>query len=282
MRFRWVILASIAALGCGTPDMDAYVRTHATAAEHEFAKRYLALLAAHRTDSALALLAPSIPAGNVRTVMPAIESVLVITKLDSLHYIGFNETTMLGTDGATRTVNFTFEAPTTTGEWMYGNVALTHAGTELRVAAFSAYPIPRSLEAINAFSMDRASWLHLLFLGLAILMPVATLCVAAYVVRSRMPRRWLWAVAALVASPVFALNWTTGRAGMTNTLFHLFGSGFLRPGAAAPVMLSVGVPVGAIVAWFKVKAWREAMASQPAPFGSAPQGGAATPPDANG
>jgi hypothetical protein len=73
-----------------------------------------------------------------------------------------------------------------------------------------------------------------------------------------MPRRWLWAVAALIASPAFTLNWTTGQAVLANNMFILFGGAFFRSGAATPWSLTFAMPIGALVAYLRFRAWRNA------------------------
>lgn len=137
------------------------------------------------------------------------------------------------------------------------------------VVGVSAQPIPGRLEEINAFTLAGKSGLHYLWLILAGLMPVITLSAAVRLVTARgMPRRWPWAIVALIATPAFVLNWTTGQVTIGNNIFILFGAAFTRPGPAAPWSLTFAVPIGAAVAFLRFRAWRNARMSR-ASVGSA-------------
>ncbi len=130
------------------------------------------------------------------------------------------------------------------------------------VIGFSAHRIPSLLEEINAFTLADKSGLHFLWLALAGLIPVMTLATAVRVVRAKgMPRPWLWAIAALIASPAFVLNWTTGQPSVANNLFVLFGGAFAQPGAAAPWSVTFALPIGTAVAYLRLRAWRTAQAA---------------------
>ena len=255
MRSGLAIAFCTLLIGCSPTDLDQYARKHTTDVERAFANRFLSLIAHGQHDSAMSLLDRELDASAARNAMSAVESVLATTKLDSMHFIGLNINTTLGGTQALRSVNLTFEAPTITA-WMYGNVAMSVADGSPTVVGFSAYQIPDRLETLNRFSFVNRSWRHYLFLVLAIGMLVVTLGMAVYVVRSRIKYRWLWALLALVASPAFAINWTTGQSTIQSSLFILFGVAFARASSAAPWTLSFGLPVGAIVAYFKVRAAR--------------------------
>jgi hypothetical protein len=113
------------------------------------------------------------------------------------------------------------------------------------------------LEDLHAFTLADRSFIHYVWLVLATLMPVVTIAMAIRVIRAKgMRRRWLWAVAALIASPAFTLNWTTGQAILANNTFILFGGAFFRPGAAAPWSLTFAMPIGAFVAYLRFRAWQ--------------------------
>ena len=99
-----------------------------------------------------------------------------------------------------------------------------------------------------------------MWLALAVLMPPVTIATAVRDQAKGMPRRRLWTVAALVGSPAFVLNWTTGEAGFANNFFVLFGAAIQRPGAAAPWLLTVAIPIGALVAYVRLRAWQNAQA----------------------
>jgi hypothetical protein len=244
-------------LGCSPPDLDSFARKHTTPEERAFAENYLRLLSGAQLDSAATLLAPNLRTDTVAHGLKVVSVLLHDARLDSLHLIGVNIVNHAGTQS--RDVNLSYEMPTTGTRWLTASVAARSAQGHTSVIGFSADVLPRRLEELHAFTLADKSFMHYVWLVLAALMPVVTIAMAIRVIRAKgMPRRWLWAVVALIASPAFTLNWTTGQARLANNLFILFGAAFGRPGAAAPWLLTFAMPIGAFVAYLRFRAWRNA------------------------
>ena len=256
MRLAAIRLFAVFLLaGCATGDLDVFAREHTTAEERAFALSYLQLLAAGRIDSAATLLAPNLRSDTATLTLGQVGRVLRDARLDSLHLIGVNISDNAGTED--HDLNLTYEAPTSTGRWLTTNVATRSAQGHSSVIGVSAHRIPGRLEEINAFTLADRSPLHYVWLVLAGLMPLITLAAAVRVIAAKgMPRRWFWAVVALIASPAFVLNWTTGQVAIANNLFVLFGAAFDRPGVAAPWAVTFAVPIGATVAYVRLRAWQ--------------------------
>jgi len=168
-------------------------------------------------------------------------------------------------------VNLTYEMPTSTaGSWVTSNVATRRAGPSVAVTGFSAYPIKGPLEILNRFTLSERSPAHYVWLALALLMPLVTITVAVYVARARgMPRRWLWVFASLIATPAFFINWTTGEVGFRSAWFLLFGGAATSAGPAAPWVVSFALPIGAGIAYLKVRRWRQGIPPTAASGGGA-------------
>jgi hypothetical protein len=242
-------------MSCSPPDLDTFAREHTTPNERAFAKNYLRLLARAQIDSATALLAPDLRTDTVAEGLRVVSGLLRDADLDSLHLIGVNVFDNAGTQS--RDVNLSYEVPATGTRWLSANVATRSTKGHILVIGFSAHPLPGRLEEVHAFTLANKSFVHYVWLALAVLMPLVTIATVILVVRAKeMPRRWLWAVVALIASPAFTLNWTTGQSTLANNLFVLFGAAFGRPGAAAPWLLTFAMPIGALVAYLRVRAWR--------------------------
>jgi len=188
-------------------------------------------------------------------------------RLDSLHFIAVHINENLGTHE--RQTTLSYEAPTSDSQWVAASVATNYRGDTANVVGFSAYPVAEQLETTNAFTLTHRSPIHFIWLALALLMPICTIGCAVWIVRSRMPRRWLWAVVALITSPAMALNWTTGQLTGQLNLFLLFGGSGIRGVPAAPWIISFGVPLGAIVSYFRLRAWRQAASDASKPSGVA-------------
>jgi hypothetical protein len=263
MRLRPGLIALPALLVACNPDISTYAAKHTTVAERTFAAHYLALLAGGQIDSAVGFLVPDLRSDTTRRVASRVGALLATARLDSLHLIGVNIFENLGTH--LRQLNLTYEGPTRDGRWVVANVATNHIGDTTTVYGFSAYPLAAQLETANAFTRAHLSAIRLIWLALALLMPVLTIGLAVWVLRTRMRRRWLWAIVALIASPAFALNWTTGHPVGQVNIFLLFGGAAMRGSSAAPWIISFGLPLGAIVSYFRYRAWREAVTRNAAP-----------------
>jgi len=197
--------------------------------------------------------------------MVKIATLLKDADLDSMRLIGVN----VGTFGAgNREVNLTYEMPTAGGSrWVMSSVATRRAGPSVSVTGFSAYPINGPLETLNRFTLSGRSPVHYVWLALALLMPLVTTTVAISVARARgMPRRWLWLFASLIATPEFFINWTTGEVGVRGASFLLFGGAATSAGPAAPWIVAFALPVGAGIAYLKMRQWRQG--SRPTAAGS--------------
>ncbi len=71
-----------------------------------------------------------------------------------------------------------------------------------------------------------------------------------------MPRRFVWAAAALVGVGSFQLDWTSGATRILPFQLMLLGAGFLRANEAAPWIMMFGFPMGALWALSRYRRWR--------------------------
>jgi hypothetical protein len=250
----WTTILLVILLPACSPDVQSYAAKHTTVAERSFAERFLRLSADGKIDSVMPMLSTELRTDSTRRVAERIGALLATVKLDSLHFMGVN---IFENPGAKlREVNLSYEGPTADHHWALANVATRYSPAGTAVFGFSAYPLSQPLELTNAFRLKHQSAVHFIWLALALIMPVITIATAGWMVRSRMPRRWLWAIVSLVATPATGLNWTTGQLTHQVTFFLLFGGAAMRGSAGLPWILSVGVPTGAIVAYFRLRAWR--------------------------
>ncbi len=246
---------------CSAPDLDTFARKHTRPEERAFAQQYLQLLASGQIDSAASMITPGLRTDTLTRTLQRIGTLLHEAHLDSLQLIGVNINDDRGS--GSHALNLTYEVPTTNGGWLTTNVATQVVQGHRSIIGLSANRVPARLEEINAFTLMHQSARHYLWFVFALLMPLITLTVAVRLITAKgMPRRWLWAFAALIASPAFVLNWTSGQVAVQNSLFVLFGAAFTRPGAAAPWSLTFAMPVGAVVAYLRYRAWRNARATQ--------------------
>jgi hypothetical protein len=247
-----------------SPDIGTFALKNTSEAERQFAKHVLELISDAQTDSVVALLSPDMPSDTVRSIMPELSSVMASVDIDSLHFIGANINQDLGTN--VRQVNLSYEGPTRDGNsWVACNVAARYDGEHVEVIGFSVYPLSSSLESQHAFTLSNRSARYYLWLAFALLVPGCTIGTAVYVARTRVPRRWVWAAVALIATPVFALNWSSGEVSTQIARFVLLGGAIFRPGPTSPWTLSFGLPTGALLAYLRVRRWRKSLEVPQAP-----------------
>ena len=264
MRQHLAPLMFLALFTACSPDIGAFALKNTSEAERQFAKTVLQLISDAQTDSLVALLSPDIPSDTVRSIMPVLSSVMASVDIDSLHFIGANINQDVGTK--VRQVNLSYEGPTRDGNgWVACNVAVRYDGEHAEVVGFNVYPLSSSLESQHAFTLANRPARHYLWLAFALLVPVCTIGTAVHVARTRVPRRWAWAAVALVATPVFALNWSSGEVSTQIVRLVLFGGAAFRPGPTSPWILSFGLPTGALLAYLRVRRWRRGLEGPPAP-----------------
>jgi len=262
MKRQLAPLVCLALLTACSPDIESFARKNTSEAERLFARHVLELISAAQTDSFISLLGPEIPPDTVRSMLPDLSSVMASADLDSLHIIGAHINQDLGT--GVRQVNLSFEGPARNGSgWVACNVAAQYDGEHVDIVGFSVYSLDSSLESQHAFTLADRPPHQYLWLILALLVPVVTIGTAVYVVRSRVPRRWAWAAVALVATPAFGLNWSSGEVLAQASRLLLFGGAAFRPGPTSPWMLSFGVPTGALLAYLRVRKWRRRLPVAP-------------------
>lgn len=171
--------------------------------------------------------------------------------------------------------SFTFEYEFDDG-WAVASVSLRRVGEALRVTGFHVYQTGMSQKQFNAFELGGKSALQYAVLLLAVGVPVFILVTLIACIKTPMAKRkWLWVIFILGGIGTLSLNWTTG-AYETNLLqYLLFGAAAFAASEHAPWIISVGVPVGAILFWMKRDAFLRANGGSKAdvdPAGLKPEG----------
>jgi hypothetical protein len=236
-------------------DPASFAERHTKPEEREFARYYLELLERGRADSAFALVVPELQTAHTREQVAQVSSFLAAHPVDSLHMIGVHVNTTPGL----RNVNLSWQYRSA-GQWVLASVAAQHsAAGSRRVVGVNVHLAERSMTELNRFTVRDRSLLHIFWLLIAVLNPL--ICIATAIrtaTAAGMPKRWGWAVASLVGVFTLTLDWTTGAVNVNPVAFTLLGAGFIRPGPAAPWMISISFPLGAALALRQYRAWRRA------------------------
>jgi hypothetical protein len=149
--------------------------------------------------------------------------------------------------------SFTFEYHTLNG-WSLANVVLRKAGQTLSVVGFSVYRTTESQGQLNKFSLYRKNASQYLMLAIAILTSIFVLVSAYCCFRTPITKRkWLWIIVTLIGFSSISMNWTTGQYFLQLLWFKILPVSFSSAGTNAPWIISMSLPIGAVVFWCKRK-----------------------------
>ena len=138
------------------------------------------------------------------------------------------------------------------GGWALVQVVIVEDEAKYRyVGGVNVMRTQGRIQDANAFTLAGTGPVHWMMLALAIGVPLFCMAAAVRVARTPMPRRWLWALFALLAAGKLTLNWSTGDLSMALINLQLLGAGAMRTGLGGPWLLSVALPLGAIISLAK-------------------------------
>ena len=260
---RLVITAVMLLIACGGGDP---IQRFTPRDADERARDYLALIRRNQVDSAYSRLHPQLLAdSSSHAALGKLADYLRGKQFDTTRVIGAQTNNINGV----RHVNLSYELHGDSG-WTLANVATVDSEGTWYVEGVSARPIRAPLEQINAFGLAGKSVGHYLVLAVALLMFAGSLIVAGWAVASRLPKRWIWAVVALLGFSQVQFNWSTGavRMQLFNICFPI--ATYVQASAASPLLIGVGFPLGAIIVLEKIRRHR-ARASATTSIGSVQQ-----------
>lgn len=241
--------AALAACGGGgTPDLHRFVRPE----DEEFARAYFDSVRFERIDYAVGELSPVL-AGmpGVRDSLMSLGRQMPQGPLDSVHLIGVHRFQNPSTDRS----ELVYEYHSASG-WGAASVIVLLEDGRRSIQGLHAEALPRPLEVTNAFTLRGRSFGHYLMIGLMALCVVVAFGSAIYALLTPMKRRWAWALLALVGAGTFAFNWTTGQGQLLLLNLLFFDAAVMKGGPAAPWVLQVAFPIGALMTLRRVRSAR--------------------------
>lgn len=245
-------LALLAACGVGEMDVTKFIPAEADRS----ARGVIAMVADGPVDSVMMRLDPELPADSARAMFARLHILLAGASLDSLVPIGAQSSTISMNGAETTTRHLTYQLHHG-GQWFWLSPWLRETGTSTLVVGFHYQTWTLDPIAASAFIFEGKGVGHYLFLLAMALCAAVSIVSAVWVARQRgFPRRWGWAVVALVGVGVVSLDWRSGQFGQNLVSANLFCFGAVKLGPAAPWMLSFAFPAGAVLAISRVRAWR--------------------------
>jgi hypothetical protein len=257
IRIPCVLFALALLSGCDQPA----ALKRLTPPEHDQLAREF--LAAVRRGDSVSLLKQVTPTAlqipGFRDSLHAAASSLPDGSIDTLRQVGI---TRVRTKGTYRT-SLTYELHTRAG-WGLVIIDILEESGVRSVDGFRADRLPAAIETTNGFSLSGKSPFGFLVLLLALGCAGLSVAAAVLVAKERIPRRWLWALFALLGVAPVTLNWATGEVSFQLLSVALFSAGFVRAGLGGPWLVSVAFPIGAIAALRRARRARsERVSSKP-------------------
>jgi len=215
--------------------------------EASFAKNYLGRFMQEDFGYVMSLMDPEI-AGNISLEkLEEMHNYLPSGKLLSTELIG-SQVQLINDNWSG---NFTFEYHFEDG-WALANTYMIRTKGKISIAGFSVYNTPGSQRELNRFSLSSKSLGHYLILAMTIISPIFILVTLAVCIRAPLQKRkWLWILFILFSVGAIKLNWTTGAYQIKLLSLQLFGGGAVSASEHAPLIITAGFPLGAIIFWFK-------------------------------
>lgn len=134
--------------------------------------------------------------------------------------------------------------------WAYVTLVLIDDSGDVSLQRLNIDQLSQSLRQSNAFTFAGKGVVHYVVFALTVVIPL--FIIATFVVCFQMrdlKRRKRWLAFILFGVGGVVLNWTTGALTIKILTIGLLGAGFFMNSTLAPVMLSVWLPLGAILFW---------------------------------
>lgn len=249
-RRHWLALVALCTAAACSPEEARRLMT--PPAHDAVAREYLATL--HRGDlaAAVAVLLPELQqVPGIRDSLAAAHRTLPTGGFDTVRVVGVDRYE----SASSHVTHLTYELHSPAG-WALALVTVVDSGGTRRVGGVRIERAAAPLAEVNAFHLSGKTWWHVLVLSLAVTAAGVSLLAAVAAARTPMPRRWLWAAVALVGISRFTLDWTSGAYVWAPLHVVFFSAGFFRPGVVGPWLISVGFPLGALAALYRVRQFR--------------------------
>jgi len=253
IQTRWLVLALLAcilsaACGLARPPQE----------YDQLSRRVLHLTQAHDSAGLEALLDPGLTNLTARAQLREVADSLQAWAPDSVALIGWN----VLTDNGHETAQLSYELHGGHG-WAAALVGFERRAEGPRVNTLRIFPRPNSLASENGFTLRGRSPRHYLVLAALCCSVVFSFGTAIMVLRSSMPRRWWLAALSLISIGSVQLNWSTGAWRVLPAWMTLFGGGVAKSGPVAPWIVSVGLPLGACIALWRLSEFRKRIGTSP-------------------
>jgi hypothetical protein len=216
--------------------------------EVEFSRKYLSLFQSRNFEEISKRLNPQLKSEKLQSQLEQVAQFFPPDPPQNIELVGSH--TFKSGDKWQANITFQYEFPSS---WLIANINLERIGDgELIVNGVNVNPIHDSLENINKFTFKGKSPIHFIFLVLVGFLPLFVIFTFVVCIRTAMKKRkWLWAIFILLGFVKFSINWTSGAININPLSFQLLGAGFVSAGKFAPWIMTISIPLGALIFWIR-------------------------------
>ncbi|MFL6621963.1 MAG: hypothetical protein ACJ8NR_05035 [Sulfurifustis sp.] len=240
---RFVFVIAAVALLLGACDQKAFRDRFFPGSAEQFAKSYLALFAERNFQAIEATINPVTKGPELRANLEKVAASFPPERPKNVVVIGRHIVEDHGSREIALSLQYEFS-----NFWVLANVALHETAEGFLVDGTYVHQRPEPLENLNDVTLADKNVRHYALLAAAILVALFSLLMLIQCLR--MPGlswKWLWAFVIVTSVGRVTLNWTTGELSFDPLNALLFGASAWRETAYAPVMLSVAMPLGALL-----------------------------------
>lgn len=215
--------------------------------EVDFSKHCLIMLQGHDFSLIESNTDPHLKDEKLRPNLEKLSALFPVGQPIAVKLIGLNRNDYSNgkETGAMTAVSFEYEFP---DKWLEADMTLQNQAGNTTIAGIHILPLPDSLENINKFTLRGKGITHYIVLIVALIVPTFIVLVLIACIRTPLQKRkWLWILFILFGFLTIQLNWTTGSVNINPLCFQLLGAGFVSSCPYSPWIMSVSIPLGAIV-----------------------------------
>ena len=235
-------LAALALLAGGCSP-SALLQRAAGTPEGAFARETLDLALRRDAAALTARLTPDVAAAATPATMSGIFGEIPAGQPSPPELIGYESFRSAAVTRAQFTYEYRFP-----GAWLLGLVVVDTTTGSPRVAGLHLRRMPDSLSRINAFTLRGRSVGHFAMIAAGAAAVGLTIHALAACLRTRgLRRKWLWMLFIGVGMGRLMLNWTTGDVRGQALWIQVLGVAVTRSGLYGPWIVSVSLPLGALV-----------------------------------
>jgi hypothetical protein len=238
--FAAVVFVITTLSGC---EPAAFVDNMVPKEESRQAQELVAKIAARDFAAVEAVLDPSMRTPNLQVELEQMANLVPAGNPKSVHVVGFQRVNNPG--ATTYSLMLEYEYPTA---WLVASVQSERRDGKFILQGANFLPRGQSMSSERLLNFDGKGLLHFVFFALAIVIPLFVLYTLVLCIRTKFARRkWMWVLFVAVGWMQCHLNWSTGAIDVQPLSVMLLGSGMLKSGPMAPWVITVTVPMGAIL-----------------------------------